>query len=61
MLPINFDDYQQMVCDKYPSARDSCQPEYPSTEGFGYIVDISCYDGHCRVDALRVENSAYYE
>jgi hypothetical protein len=51
----SFDEYQRMVCDRYPPTCDACQPEYPSTEGFGYIADIYCSSGHCRVHAAYVD------
>ncbi|MBN1652686.1 MAG: hypothetical protein JXA30_02805 [Deltaproteobacteria bacterium] len=51
----NFEDYQYLICDKTPPECEKCEPNYPPTVGLGNIAEISCYEGHCRVESMYVD------
>jgi hypothetical protein len=51
----NFAAYEALVCDDPSPVCDACLPSYPATNGLGLIAHMSCRDGHCAVEALRVE------
>jgi hypothetical protein len=51
----NFAAYQALVCDDAAPVCRACSPSYPPTEGVGLIARMSCRNGHCAAEALRVE------